>query len=114
MRVSIQLSSNSGGKSFIGLSVWAYNNAEVGSPRSKFVHPQSHLRSRERIVIIMLSQTRNDFILLDAFPREEVGGIAWFNLHRSHAFDPMEWLLLTLFSADDFGEVTFSRCERGM
>jgi hypothetical protein len=61
----------------------------------------------------MLSQTRNDFILLDAFLREEFGGIAWFNLHRSHAFYPMEWLLLPLFSADDFREMTFSCCEKG-
>jgi hypothetical protein len=75
----IELPSNIGGETFIGLSSRACNCAEVYSPRLYFVHPKIHLLPRESMIVMVLSSTRNDFTPVHAFVGKEFNDISSFD-----------------------------------
>jgi hypothetical protein len=89
MRVDIELSGNKGSNIFIWIHFRACNSAEIGSAPLDFVDPEIYLSLRECMVLIMFSQTANDFDSKNALIREEFDNITLFNLHLLDTCCPM-------------------------
>jgi hypothetical protein len=82
--IGIELPGNIGGKTFIGFSSGVCNRAEVCSPSYYLVNPKIHLRSREYILPLILSETRYDSIHWCALVSEEFDDMVLCNFHFLH------------------------------
>jgi hypothetical protein len=98
MRIGLELASDNGGKTFIGISSGACDSDKVRSPPLYLIDPEVHWCSRECFLPIMLSETFDDLDPWYAFIGEEFDDIALLNFHDLDTFCSMNALLLAKFA----------------